>query len=354
MNKSQIAVFRGSRVPIELSEVTIPPLRTGEILVKIECTTLCSSDLKTFGGQRKEKIPTILGHEIVGRIARLGPQAPVTDLRTQLLREDDRITWAIYASDPNSNMAEKGIPQKGPGLFKYGHERISPQHTLHGGLAEYIILREHTPVIKLEENVPVTVAAIINCAVATVAGAFRLMGNIKPKSLLISGIGMLGMVGIAMAKTKGIRKVIAMDIDPKRLDIARRFGADDILLVKAKEYPAPASKVDGIIELSGTPTAMEHTLRWLNIGGIAVWVGAVFPQRDLAVNAEYILRNLITIKGLHNYNEQDFITAVEFIENHHRDFPFASLIHGGFTLPEVNEAFAFAVAESPFRVGIQV
>ena len=99
---------------------------------------------------------------------------------------------------------------------------------------------------------------------------------------------------------------------------------------------------------------VEQSLDVLRIGGTAVWVGAVFPDRNISLSAEKIVRNLLNIKGLHNYNIQDFIHAVQFVENHHTKFPFLQLVEGTFSLKEVNEAFNFALSNNSMRVGIQI
>lgn len=363
MHTCKVAVFSSSSHPITLEEVPLPALRPGEVLVKNEYTTLCRSDLNTYCGKRQEKTPTILGHEIVGRIAALGPDSPKVDLRGHMLREHDRITWAIYASEPESELAEMGIPQKGPGLFKYGHERITPDSNLHGGLGEYTLLRAHTPIVKVDESVPPQLVAIINCSVATVAGALRLAGSVRGENVVISGAGMLGAIACAMAKTAGAARVIAIDADEDRRREALRFGADETVPASAdgerlrsawRSRFSPDMRVDKVLEFSGVAEAMESTLALLSIGGTAIWVGATYPQRRLELDAEQIVRQLHTIKGIHNYNQEDFLHAILFMERHHQDFPFGDMIHDQFSLEQVNEAFDYAMAANPFRVGVRI
>ena len=139
--RSKIAVFYGAGKPLQLEECEIPALCQGEVLVKNEYVTLCRSDISTYTGKRIEKTPTILGHEIVGRVVALGEGNPVLDLEGRPLAIGERVTWAIYASNPDGEMARRGIPQKAPDLFKYGHEQLTERNTLHGGLAEYTLLR---------------------------------------------------------------------------------------------------------------------------------------------------------------------------------------------------------------------
>lgn len=360
MITSRTAIFVRSGLPMEIVQVSIPPLRSHEILVRVEMATLCRSDLATYFGKRIEPSPTILGHEVVGRIADFGSEAARVDLRGESLRVGDRITWGIFASDPSSDMAQRGMPQKGTDRLKYGHEQLTATHTLHGGLAQYMILRRHTPVIKIDEKVPVQVAALVNCAVATVAGAFRAAGPIQGKDILVSGAGMLGVMACAMARSLGASCVGAMDIDSGRLEIARRFGADFTVLIprdcshsQSIELSGRES-IDGVIETSGVPWSMERTIEKLAIGGVAVWIGAVHPDRLVSLNAERIVRNLITIRGLHNYNIDDFRTAVDFIERHHESLPVRELVDDQFGLDQIDQAFEHAKDCNPFRVGIHL
>lgn len=350
MDKSIYARFQLSGKEIELIEDELPQLKDGEILVKNTYTTLCTSDLHTYKGSRKEKSPTILGHEITGYIVSLGFGDDKFDQRGKKLSIGDRITWAIFASDPEDPNSKRGIPQKAKNIFKYGHEQISEDNKFHGGLAQFTVIRKNTPIVCLNDAITDPVAALINCSMATMAAAIRLAGDLKNKHVLISGAGMLGLVGIAMVSKSEASSLATLDINLNRLDIARSFGAQEAEVAVSHLK----RKYDVIIETSGYPKVIEETLSKLEIGGTAVWLGAVFPQEDLHINAEFIVRNLITIKGLHNYNELDLVSAVEFIEQYIHQFNFGKLVHQSFTLSNVNDAFRFALNESPYRVGIEI
>lgn len=358
VKKSRAAIMEETLKPLAFEEITVPSLKEGEILVRNTFATLCKSDINTFIGKRQEKTPTILGHEIVGKIVESSPNAPKSDEKGKPLSVGDRITWGIFASDPKDPLSRQGIPQKAADLFKYGHEQHSDENTLHGGLAEYTILRKNTPIVSLPESIDDPIAAIINCSVATVAGAFRLAEDIQDKRVLIIGTGMLGIVACAMASLKQARQVIGLDINDARLEKAMSFGAThvyngqkewDSLLKEDSGFDFP---VDLVFDFSGVPEALERSLNMLDVGGKAIWVGGTFPQRDMTINAEHIIRRLITIKGLHNYNREDLVTAVEFIDQAQHRFPFKDIIHTQGSLDEVNEAFQTAINDQPFRVGL--
>lgn len=348
--KSKIVIFHKAGEPLQITECAIPSLQPGEILIKNEYATLCRSDISTYTGKRIEKTPTILGHEISGRVAALGPGTPASDLNGNPLRIGERVTWAIYAASPDSEMARKGIPQKSPDLFKYGHEQVTAESTLHGGLAEYIILRRHTPVLPLPADIPLPVGSIINCAVATVAGSLRLAGEVKGRNVIVRGAGMLGLIACAMCKEKGAAKITAVDIDNQRLATALQFGAS--ATYRTDDTVALPPSADVSIDYSGVPSAMEATVADLVVGGTAVWVGGVAPKGNVSLNPETVVRRLLSIKGLHNYNAADFREAVEFISAHHAHYPFSDLVYDGFSLEQAEDAFHYAIAHNPYRVGI--
>lgn len=360
MQRSKITIFTASGQPFAIQQVNIPALHSGELLIRNEYVTLCRSDLNTFVGKRQEKTPTILGHEIVGRIEAFSDDHPKTDSRGTALELGDRISWAIYASDPTDPLSEQGIPQKASDLFKYGHERISEADNLHGGLADHTIIRKNTPLAKIDEDIPLPVAATINCALSTAAGALRLAGELETKTVLISGAGMLGVVACAMCKAGGASRIIALDVNEERLQQAKSFGADITIVVRdgwekeLSDQLGSTPTLDLVLEFSGVKSAMESTLKVLTIGGAAIWVGATHPHSQVQIDAEQVIRKLTTIKGLHNYNERDFISAVNFIEEHFSLFPFEDLIDDCFSLEQVDEAFQYALRENPFRVGLKV
>ncbi|WP_316809175.1 zinc-binding dehydrogenase [Pedobacter agri] len=352
MNSAKTMVFYGHGKQISPEEHSIPSLHPGEILVKNRYTSICGSDLHTFCGLRNEKMPTVLGHEIVGEVLAFADSGVHQDYLGNNIEIGDRVTWSIFASDPNTQLAKAGMPQKSDGLFKYGHALLTGQDALHGGLSTHCILKKGTAVIRISEDIPLPVAAIINCAVATVAGAVRLAGSVAGKNVLITGSGLLGLVCSAICKQEGAESIHVADLQQSRLNQAVAFGADFVYNTATND--ALVNAADIVFDMSGSPDAMEAGLAALNIGGIAVWVGAVFNTRKVQVDAESIVRRLITVKGLHNYNFDDFVYAVNFITQYHQKFPFKEIVSKEFELVQAQQAFDYAVKEKPLRVGIQI
>lgn len=357
------AIFKGAGEPIEIKRFLLRSLQPGEILVENLYTTLCGSDIHTYCGIRKEPCPTVLGHEIVGRVVEIENTHMGLDYSGEVLYPGDIITWSIFASDPASHNASIGMPQKGDHLFKYGHTLIGDDDAFHGGLADYCVLRAHTALLKIPAYIPIPVAATLNCAIATVAGALRMAGGLKDKNVLIFGTGMLGICCSAMCKDAGAKWVGGIDLSSKRLNYSLSFGVDEIFVMEQNGYGdiinqiksrLPKMDIDVVFDISGAPDAMEAGIELLTIGGQAIWIGAVFNNRKVNIDAENVIRKLITIKGLHNYNYEDFAYALDFLKANWNKYPFSSIIEKEFKLEDTDAAFEYAITHKPLRVGIRI
>ncbi|HAK79342.1 MAG TPA: alcohol dehydrogenase, partial [Runella sp.] len=125
MDSGNIVVFTASGQEMELLNKKLPELRPGEILVQNHYTTICGSDLHTFCGLRKEKTPTVLGHEKVGKVVKISDAHSGKDYSGAPLRRGDVVTWSIFSANESSDMAQRGMPQKSENVFKYGHALVT-------------------------------------------------------------------------------------------------------------------------------------------------------------------------------------------------------------------------------------
>jgi len=355
---TRAAVFHGVDRPLELREVPLPDLAAGEVLVKIECCTLCGSDLHTFEGRRETPLPTILGHEIMGLVAELPAGETVLDFRGEPLAEGDRITWSVAAHCGDCFFCRRGLPQKCERLFKYGHQRIDDAHPLSGGLAEHCHLSQGTSIFKLNDTLPREVACPANCATATVAAALRAAGNVSGAVVIVQGAGMLGLTACAMLRHQGAAEVLLCDIDAQRLNRGAAFGAtqgvvvgDDLEpLVRLVGELTAGRGVDVALEMSGASVAVEQAIPLLRVGGRYVLVGAVFPGRPVSLSPERIVRRCLSIIGIHNYAPVDLGMALDFLIATQGKLPFADLIEATFPLAEAEQAFQYALEHAPPRV----
>ena len=356
MEETAIAmVFEKEASPFVVQKFNFPELNEGEVLVKTEFATICTSDLHTYYGRRTSPCHSILGHEIIGHVDKIAANG-VKDFAGNLLKEGDRVTWAVYAHDAESEMSKKGFPQKSESLYKYGHQKIDGNCQLNGGFASHCHLLKGSSIFKIPANLSAEEAAPLNCTHATIAGAIRIAGNLKGKTVLVSGAGMLGLSACTMAKECGANTVLVADIQQARMEMALSFGAgyflneNEFITTKSKEFKG---EIDVIIETSGQPKAIENTLEKLTTGGIIILVGAVFPQRNISINAEQIVRKLLTIKGLHNYIPEDLKNAIQFLSKSKDKYPFKNLVGKTFPLNQLDAAFAEGNIGKHYRIGIE-
>lgn len=349
------AIFNGPGKPFELVTRNVPYIKPGEILVRTIYTTLCGSDIHTYCGRRQEPPHVVLGHEIVGDILFIDPAHSGSDFKGKPIHIGDRITWSIFSVPKGVGSPRPDIPQKSEQLFKYGHTLATDEDVFNGGLAEYCVLRANTAVIKISKSMPAQVAATINCAHSTVMGAIRVAGEISDKKILVFGAGLLGLSCVSMCKEFHAAWIGMADHDRNRLAWSKKFGAEDDFLVDEKidTNHLPWRDADVVFDMTGSPQVMRIGVDSLAVGGCAVWIGAVYPAEPVPVDAQKVVRRLLQIRGLHNYNYDDFVNATTFIENNYFKYPFESLIEKEYEMDEIEEAFAFASKNKPVRVGIK-
>ena len=345
---AHVALFHGPGHAFELASFPVPEPRGREVLVKVSCCTLCRSDLHTHVGRRNEPTPTVLGHEIVGRIEALGSDAARVDFRGLPLRVGDRITWSVAASCGKCWLCEERLPQKCSTLFKYGHQKHLPDRPFSGGLADYVLLEPGTSIVRIADSVSDSLAALANCATATAASVLREVGIITNRSVLILGAGVLGLTAAAMARTRGVKRVIVCEPDEQRRQLALAFGAAEVFAPE----DCPRGTVDVALELAGTKASVEAALAAPRVGGTVVLAGTVQSTPGVAFDPEAVVRRMLTILGVHNYTPIDLAEAVTFLEIHAQPFPFADLIGPSFRLEEVDAAFAYGHAHPGQHVAI--
>lgn len=354
--KALAAVFNGHGLPLELLEFPVPKPGHGEILVDISCGTICGSDVHTWHGRRNEPTPCVLGHEIVGRIVAFGKGVPRIDLRGEPLREGDRVTWTLAASCGHCFFCRKGLPQKCESLFKYGHTAIAPGREFSGGFAECCILTAGTGVLRLPDELSDTLAAPANCAVATVAAAFRLAGSVEDSVVVVIGCGVLGLNACSMAAAAGASHVIGCDLFPTRKVAAKGFGAT--LFASPAEVRDLAREVtngrgaDFVFEFSGANQAVTTAISTLRTGGTAIIAGTTMPDTPVALDPNDLVRRMLTLKGLHNYAPSDLVTAVDFLAAQGSRFAYDTFAGGNFKLEDINAAFAKASDSAGLRVAV--
>jgi putative phosphonate catabolism associated alcohol dehydrogenase len=355
MNASA-AVFRGVGLPFDQVKWRLPRPRGTEVLVEVIACTLCGSDLHSINGRRSVPVPTILGHEILGRVVDFGPEASRVDAGDQPLGVGDRVTWAIVASCGDCFYCRRDLSQKCEHGFKYGHEPLRPGRELSGGLADHCLLVPGTSIFRIPADLPDAVACPSSCATATVAAALEAAGPVVGRSVLVLGAGMLGVTAAAWSRALGACEVIACDPNDDRLSSAVAFGvtktASPTRLAAIVAEATGGRGMDIILELSGAPEAIERALPLIRAGGTMVLVGSVFPTRPVSLAPEAIVRGCITVRGVHNYAPRHLHAALVFLAAHPQ-YPFGTLVASWRPLDELDVLVASALSHGALRLGIR-
>lgn len=358
-NSSQAGMSDQAERSLELKHLPLPSrLKPGELLARVKCCTLCGSDFATLAGKRVEPAPCVLGHEIVGEVALL-PSTAIVDLRGRSVQVGDRVVWSVAANCDECRNCKRGYPQKCETLRKYGHSRLQPDWQLSGGLAEFCHLVRGTKLLVVNEPIADEVLCPASCATATVAAALRSSGELHSARVLIFGAGLLGLTASAMCRSAGAQSITVCDLSTSRLRLASRFGAtatlrwdqslpDDQQFAQAES----AAKFDVVLEMSGSLAAMQAAVQRADIGAKVVLVGAVHPTEKLSLDPESLVRRLITIHGVHNYQPADLLTAVDFLLASSDVFPFSEIVQQRFPLAEVQRATEPSVQATSVRIAI--
>jgi alcohol dehydrogenase len=355
--KATAAVFHGPGRPFEHTTWPLPRPAGTEVLVQVIACTLCGSDLHSIHGRRAVATPSVLGHEILGRIAAFGPVAPRVDAAGQPINTGDRVTWAIVASCGACATCQRDLPQKCEHGFKYGHEPLQPGRELAGGLADFALLVPGTALFRVPDTLSDETACPASCATATVAAALERAGPIAGRAVLILGAGMLGVTAAAWSRTLDASHVLVCDPNPDRLAAAATFGATDTTspaeLADSVATLTRGRGADLALELSGAPDSLEATLPLLATGATLTLVGSVAPSRPVAFPPEQIVRRCLTIQGLHNYAPRHLHAALAFLARHHDMYPFASLVAPWQPLPHLDTLIAAGTPPEFLRIGIR-
>lgn len=203
------------------SDVNLPKLNEGEVLVRVRAATICLSDIHTVCGMRKEPTPSVLGHEACVEI--VDHKRNSTDFK---LKIGDRATFSIADTCGECEYCKNDLSQKCTKLFKYGHASMSNGSGFNGCYATHIIIRKGTHLIKLPDEISDGLAASINCALATMVNCVdQIPDRVKnnPKKVLVQGDGMLGLYGCFLLKEIGFKEIYCSGNHPTRGELVEKF-----------------------------------------------------------------------------------------------------------------------------------
>ena len=349
-----VQVFDGPRSPLRPEQLALPKrLGEGEVLVEIGMATICGSDLHTFNGRRQVPIPSILGHEAVGRVVEVGGGR-------EGLTRGDRITWSIADSCGSCPPClEYGLPQKCENLFKYGHAPLSDGAGLNGCYASHILLRPGTHIVVVPDSLADEVVAPANCALATMVNAVSRLPD-PCRSVVVQGAGLLGLYACALLRGRGVENVFVVEVQEGRLEAIAAFRGIAID-GRPEHYPQGREKilalaaggVDTVLEVAGEASLIPEGVSLLRPGGFYGFVGMVHPQTRLDLTGEQVIRKCLTIYGVHNYAPWHLDRAINFLQQTYGEYPYESLVSPPFPLAELENALSESQAKKWGRVSVR-
>ena len=348
------AVLREIGAPLRVEDVELDEPGPGEVAVRIEAAGVCHSDLHYMTGDLKAKLPLVVGHEGAGVVEAVGPRTgervSVGDRVALLWRPRCGECEACVAGNPvlcrfGRVLATTNGLMDGTTRLHQGEQRL---HHLMGVscFAERVVVSE-TSVLRVPDGVPAEVAAISACAVITGVGAvMNLVQQPTGRPLAVFGAGGVGLAAVMGAALLGAHPVIAIDLDPVRLDRARRVGATH--LVDAGE----GNVVEQVLELSdggapwildavGQPATMRQAVECLRPAGTLVALGLNSTDAEVAVPInELVQRQKRIVGALYGSSNPRIDLPRIFALYLAGRLPLDELLGGRRHLSEVNEAYA--------------
>lgn len=354
----------GPGIPWEMKEYPVPDPEPGAMIIKISLASVCGSDVHLyqgdFGGPKgvRQK-PSILGHEFVGTVHRLGVKSD-TDSTGKPLKVGDRVVWSPSVLCGKCPSCLKQIV---PCPNRKSHVGATSDDWPHfkGGFAEYYYLSPGQWVYKVPDAVPDEAAVYVDCAAATVAYALAKVEFPMGSTGVIQGAGGLGLCAAPMIKDRGAR-VIVVDKIRERLELAKAFGAD--YTVDSTEYSTPEARIERVRELTagagaevvlevvaGSPEVVPEGLQMLGLGGTYVTCGLVGPypvQFDMGA----FINKGVRLIGSASFKASTMPSVLDLMARTIDRYPWDKMISHKFKLEDAEEAVRQAAAGRVVRAAI--
>lgn len=276
---------------LKVTEVEKPKPEADEVLLKVMAVGVCGSDIPRINKTGSHVLPIIPGHEFAGEIVEIGDEVTGWEI-------SDKATVAPILPCFECEWCKKGHYSLCDNYKYYGSRN-------NGAFAEYLAVKARN-LVKLDKKTPYDWGATIDPA-ANAIHAF-LNGNItKDDTLAVFGMGAIGLFAIQYGKAIGIKKIIAIDVNDKKLEAAKDCGADytingskEDVVKKAKEI-TDSEGVTAVLEMSGSPIAQVQAVEIVKKLGRVVYLGISHSNLDYPGKVvDRILRGEITITGSWN------------------------------------------------------
>jgi S-(hydroxymethyl)glutathione dehydrogenase/alcohol dehydrogenase len=279
-------VFRGVDAPLDVTDVQLEAPRSHEVLVKIAAAGVCHSDLHVVRGEWTRRLPTVLGHEGSGTVVEVGPDvttlkpgdhvvlswvAPCGECRHCLAGAEARCEVAANVVGPTGGLNDGTTRLSIDGEPAYHYLAVS-------SYAEYAVVPE-SGAIKVRDDAPLDLVALVGCAVATGVGAVRNTAQVEAGStVVVIGCGGVGLSVVQGARLAGAARIVAVDLRQDKVDLALTLGATDAVVGSGDQLDAWLKDLlpdgaDYAFDAIGRTSTTELAIRVLGLGGTAVVVG---------------------------------------------------------------------------------
>ncbi len=279
------AVFREVNQPMEIEDIAISKPGPREVLIRTAAAGVCHSDMHFFNGTYPGQVPMVLGHESAGIVEQVGSDV-------QYVKPGDHVITCLsvfcghceFCLTGHMSLCQEPETQRSSDEEpRISHDGAQVQQFANlGSFAEQMLVHEHA-VAKIREDMPLDRAALIGCGVTTGVGSVIHTAKVEPgATVAVIGCGGVGLSCVNGAAIAGASRIIAVDMVPSKLELARKFGATDT--VNAKDTDAieavkelTAGGVHYAFEAIGLKATAEQAFGMLRNGGSAVVIGMIPP-----------------------------------------------------------------------------
>ncbi|GAB3267292.1 MDR/zinc-dependent alcohol dehydrogenase-like family protein [Arthrobacter pigmenti] len=311
-----------------LEDVVQAGPKEDEVLVKVAACGVCHTDLHVIKGEVAFPNPCVLGHEISGWVEEVGTGV-------EGLSAGDQVACSFIMPCGKCRHCVRGLEDlceeffarnRLKGQLYDGSSRLSDasgepiaMYSM-AGLAEYAVVPA-TGVFRLPENIPLEQAAILGCSVFTSYGAVHNVGEVSAgDTVAVVAVGGIGLNIVQMAAAHGAERIIAVDIDDEKLELARRMGATDTVNSK-NEDPNEVIRaltdghgVDVAFEAFGSAATVRTAVELVDDGGKVVLVGIAPAGVEAQINIAHLVRRKIQIRGSYGARaSQDMPGVLELV-----------------------------------------
>ncbi|WP_262730911.1 zinc-dependent alcohol dehydrogenase family protein [Alloalcanivorax marinus] len=358
--KTRAAVLRemgaerpyGSSQPLKIEEVELDAPEHGEILVRVRAAGLCHSDLSVIDGNRPRPLPMALGHEAAGEVMEVGPG--VTDLEV-----GDHVVFSFvpscgtcpYCLDGRAALCAPGAVANNEGVLLGGGRRLHQgdatvnHHLGVSGFAEHVVTSRRSAV-KIPKDLPFDIAAVFGCAVLTGVGAVVHTAGLRAgQSVLVVGLGGVGLSAVLGAVAGGARQVIAADIAQDKLDMAKSLGATHVVNSGDEDAVEQVKAISGggvdiAAEFAGVGPALEFAFAATGKGGKTVTAGLPHPKTRLAVSPVQLVAEERSLMGSYLGGHVPALDIPEYVALYQAGrLPVDKLLTHRLKLEDINDGF---------------